>query len=288
MRYVLLLVAFSMGVSFRKRIGHRFRLMYRGQALVVGAPLAFLSGWSFVWRPTSVGVLFGLLSAELASIFAALWFVRRERLSPVTAVATTSNSGFWSTPIAGALFGAPGAAFAVVYDIVGAIRPFIIVRTLRRRAAATPSRRSGLVDYLPAAALFAGLVMQLIRSLPDELTKVIPWLALVLGGVGFFALGAAMPDRFPARADFAVAAPVLPFRYVLPFATLLVLSLAGIEVPDGSWVVALAPNAFLAIAMARLYGYDRERAAAVPLLTVPISAALLPLVAVLGHGWGAV
>jgi predicted permease len=107
---------------------------------------------------------------------------------------------------------------------------------------------------------------------------------MILGCVGFFALGAAMPDRFPQKKDFAAAMPVIPLRFALPFLTLLVLRALGLAVPGGAWVVALAPNAFLAIAMARLYGYDRRSAAALPLLTVPIAAALIPLVAVLGGG----
>ncbi len=283
MRFVVLALAFAIGVRGRERIGDRFRLIYRGQAAILGAPLALLSGWTFVWRPASVGVLAALLTAELMALGLALKLIQRGRLSPVTGVAATSNSGFWSTPIAGALFGPAGTAFAVVYDIVGAVRPFIIVRTLRARAPEPPSRRSALVDYLPAVALVLGLGLQLTGRAPDRLEDLIPWLALVLGGIGFLALGAAMPARFPARSDFKEALPVLPLRFVLPFSTLVVLLLTGVDVPDGAWVVSLAPNAFLAIAMARLYGYGRERTAAIPLLTLPISAGLLPLVAALGR-----
>ena len=146
MRYVVLALAFAIGVWGRERIGDHFRLIYRGQAAILGAPLALLSGWSFVWRPASVGVLAALLTAELMALGLALKLIQQGRLSPVTGVAATSNSGFWSTPIAGALFGPAGTAFAVVYDIVGAVRPFIIVRTLRGRAPEPPSRRSALVD----------------------------------------------------------------------------------------------------------------------------------------------
>lgn len=276
-------LAFAIGVWSRHRIGDHFRLLYRSQAAILGAPLALLSGWSFVWQPTSIGVLSALLIAELAALSFALTLVRRNHLSPVTGVAVTSNSGFWSTPIAGALFGPVGTAFAVVYDIVGAIRPFVIVRTLRGNAPERPSRRSALVDYLPAVALVIGLGLQLVAVAPDQLARLIPWLALIIGAIGFFALGAAMPATFPGGNDFKAALPVLPLRYLLPFLTLLLLLATGIEVPDGAWVIALAPNAFLVVAMARLYGYGRERAAAIPLLTVPLSAALLPVVAALGR-----
>ena len=283
MRYLILALSLAIGIVFRVRIGDSFRKLYRGQAIVLGAPLALLAGWSFRWRPTSLWVLAVLLAVELGVISFALWLVSRDRLSPVTAAASTSNSGFWSTPIAGALFGAPGAAFAVVYDILGAARPFLIVRTLRKRAPETPSRRSALVDYLPATALVVGLVLQLLGPIPEGAREAIPWLALVLGGVGFFALGAAMPATFPRRDDFAAAAPVIPLRFVMPFLSLLLLRSFGVDIPSGAWVVALAPNAFLAIAMARLYGYDQRRAAAIPMLAVPIAAALVPFAAWLGR-----
>ena len=283
MRYLLLLGAFSVGVGFRKKIGGRYQLVYRGQAAMLGAPLALLSGWSFEWRPTSLGVLSCLLAAELGVISVALWLVSHGRLSPVTAVASTSNSGFWSMPIAGALFGPSGTAFAVVYDIVGAARPFVIVRTLRKHARDEQTRRSAIVDYLPATSLLFGLVLQLVRPIPETLEAAVTWLALAVGVVGFFALGAAMSDRFPRKEDFAAAAPVIPLRFLFPLGSLVVLRALGVEVPGGAWVVALAPNAFLAIAMARLYGYDRRRAAAIPMLAVPIAAALVPLAAWLGR-----
>lgn len=185
MRYLVLALGFILGFAAREAIGDAFRLFYRGQAALLGAPLALLAGWSFVWRPTSLLALICLLAAELMTIAFALRLVRRGNLSPVTAVASTSNSGFWSTPIAAVMFGPAGAAFAIVYDIVGAIRPFIIVRTLRRRAPEPPSRRSALADYLPAAALILGLALQLARPIPTRAEDVIPWLALVLGAVVF-------------------------------------------------------------------------------------------------------
>jgi predicted permease len=280
--YALLFVAFALGFSLRKRIGDRFRIFYRGQAVVLGAPLALLSGWSFVWRVTSLLTLLCLLVAELIMLFIALRLLQRGRISPVTAMASSSNTGFWAQPIAGALFGPSGTAFAVVTDIAGFVFPFIIVRTLRTRAPEKPSRRSAVVDYLPAVALVVGLGLQFIRAIPVGAKNTIPLLAVLLGCVGFLALGAAMPDNLPTRRDFVAALPVIPLRFTLPFLTMLALWGAGIDVPGGAWVIALAPNAFVVVVMARLYGYDRRQTAALPLLTIPISVILLPLVAALG------
>lgn len=64
---------------------------------------------------------------------------------------------------------------------------------------------------------------------------------------------------------------------------MLALRALGVEVPSGAWVVALAPNAFLVIAMARLYGYERRRAAAVVLIALPVAILLLPVAAALGQ-----
>jgi predicted permease len=136
---------------------------------------------------------------------------------------------------------------------------------------------------LPAGALLIGLVLQQVEPIPTRAEAIIPWLALVLGTVGFFALGAAMPERFPRGKDFAAALPVVPLRFGLPFLSLVALRGFGVAIPEGAWVIALAPNAFMPIAMARLYGYDRQHAAAVPILAVPIAALLLPIAAVLGQ-----
>ena len=63
-----------------------------------------------------------------------------------------SNSGFWSIPVAGAMFGPAGAAFAVLYDVVSIPRGVLVTRTLRAYAPSRPSGRSAAVDYLPQAA----------------------------------------------------------------------------------------------------------------------------------------
>lgn len=46
MRYLLLITAFLVGLVFRERIGDSFRLFYRGQAALLGSPLALLAGWN--------------------------------------------------------------------------------------------------------------------------------------------------------------------------------------------------------------------------------------------------
>jgi len=74
---------------------------------------------------------------------------RRARHPPAAAPAVASavsNSGFWSIPVAGALFGPAGAAFAVLYDVVSARRGLLVTRTLRAYAPSRPCGRSAAVE----------------------------------------------------------------------------------------------------------------------------------------------
>ncbi|MDQ4071066.1 MAG: hypothetical protein M3203_16590 [Actinomycetota bacterium] len=48
--------------------------------------------------------------------------------------------------------------------------------------------------------------------------------------------------------------------------------------PAAAWVLALAPSPFAVVSFSRLYGYSREDVAAIPLVTLPVAVALLPVV----------
>ncbi len=49
--------------------------------------------------------------------------------------------------------------------------------------------------------------------------------------------------------------------------------------PTAVWVLALAPSPF---SVGNLYGYGKTQTAAIPLLTVPLAVALVPVAAWLG------
>ncbi len=283
MRYALLATAFLVGFLLRDRLETGYRTIFRAQAVIVGIPLSFVAGWTFETRASSLVTLLALLATELAVITAAVRLAARDHLSPVHAVSATSNSGFWSIPIAGTLFGPAGAAFAIVYDIVGFIRPLLILRTLRRSAPEPPSRASALADYAPDAALAIGFILGALAEPPELARDVLSLFAVGLGLIGFALLGAAMPDRVPDKSNFVAALPVVPLRFVAPLTTCLVLRAIGVEVPAGAWVIALAPPAFRIVSLARLYGYERASATAIPLISVPIAAALVPLAAFLAR-----
>ena len=276
-----LAASFLAGLACRRARPGLFPLVFRAQLVVLASTMTFLAGWTFDGRGAAYGAMALLVAVDLAALGAGALLVRRGTVPPVAAASAPANTGFWSIPVAGALYGPAGAAFAVVHDTLGAIRGAVIVRLLRRHAPVRPPARSALVDYLPQAGLVAGLLVGTVATPPDAGAG-LRVLGLVLGGSGFALLGMAMPTRWPERADWAGAVPSLGLRFGLAAAAFAVASLAGMSLPGAAWVVALAPTPFAVVAFAHLYGYRREQAATVALLSVPIALVLLPVVARLG------
>lgn len=273
-------MAFAVGLCLRRRESLTFAVLFRSQMVLLGSSMALLAGWTFAWRSEELAGLVVLLAGELAALRIGWVLFRRGCVDPLTVVSSTSNSGFWSIPVAGALAGAPGAAFAVLYDTIGALRGFVVLRLLRREAPAGVPARSALVDYLPQMALVLGLAIRPVASPPD-VDNWLPLMGSMLGAVGFLLLGMAMPHCRPGSHDWRAAMPVLALRFGLPVAMCVVAAALGVRLPDAAWVVALAPTPFAVVSFARLYGYRRERAAAVPLVSVPLATALLPVVRLL-------
>jgi predicted permease len=56
----------------------------------------------------------------------------------------------------------------------------------------------------------------------------------------------------------------------------------GGDMPAAVWVLRAGAVAVLAVSMANLYGYREAQTAAIPLLTVPLAVALIPVAAWLG------
>ena len=273
----------ALGVSFvvgtwARRVGaSRFSLLFRGQLVVLSSTLALVTGWSAPLGRSSLVGMAVLLGAEVVALILARSLARRGVISPPAAASAASNSGFWSIPVSGMLFGASGAAFAVIYDVVAVPRAALLVHTLRRSAPDVPSRRSALVDYMPQLALCIGLVLR--HLLPAPTLGLVQPLGLTVGMAGFLLLGMAMPVDPPRAVDWRRALPALPLRFGLPTALCLLAHGAGLRLPDPVWVLALARSPFIVVSLSRLYGYRREEATAIPLLTVPAAVALLPVVA---------
>ena len=282
MRYVALAVAFAIGFVLRRRLAPIYRPLWRGLALVVSGPLALLSGWSFEARPTSMLSLVLLLAAELLAFAIGLRLARRGTLPPVVAAGAVSNSGFWSIPIAGALFGPTAIPFVALYDIAGIVRPLGVVRALRGLAPEKPRPATAAIDYLPQAALVVGLLLNAGFDPPRATEGLLSLLGIMIGVGGFLVLGAAMPHQPPALGHFRIALPALPLRFLLPALALTAVTLIAVDVPPAAWVIALSPSAFMTISLGRLYGYDQQVTMAIPLMTVPLAVAFLPLVNLFG------
>ena len=160
-------------------------------------------------------------------------------------------------------------------------RDTLILQLMRRHPPEAQPARTAIVDYLPQLGLASGLLVARVAPPPDA-GAWLQVLGTVLGGVGFALLGMAMPTRWPCRRDWAGAVPGLALRFGVTGAACAVAQAAGMPLPGAAWVVALAPTPFAVVSFAHLYGYRREQAATLPLLSVPIAAALLPVVARLG------
>ena len=269
--------AFLVGTGMRRITVGWFNLLFRAQLVILASTLALLTGWTVSLGGTALVAMALLLGAEVAALGFGRTLARSGRLNPPAAASAASNSGFWSIPVSGMLFGASGAAFAVVYDVVAVPRAALVIHTLRRSAPNSPSRRSSLVDYLPQLALCTGLLLRHVASGPG-LGPVRP-LGLAVGIAGFLLLGMAMPLEWPRAGDWLRALPAVPLRFGLPAAVCLLARAVGLQLPGPVWVLALAPSPFIVVSLSRLYGYRREEAAAIPLLMVPLALLLLPMVA---------
>ncbi len=277
MPQVALALAFAAGVGARGIGTSTFGLLFRAQLVVLSSTIALLTGWSVSLSGQALGAVGVLVLAEVAAIGVGAALLRRRVLSPPVVASCASNSGFWSIPVAAALFGPAGAAFAAFYDVVAVPRPLLVMHTLRRHASVAPSRRSAVTDYLPQLSLVVGLLLRLYLPEP-AMVSWLPALGLAVGVVGFLLLGMAMPVELPRLSHFRAALPVVPLRFGVASAACALSKAAGLELPAAAWVLALAPSPFAVVSLSRLYGYGREEAAAIPLLTVPVAVALVPAV----------
>ena len=281
-RSAAFLFAFALGLPAGRAFPRTFRLLFRGQLVLLTSTLALVVGWSLPLGATAATGLIVLLTAEVAALGFGTLLLRKGRTTAPAVASAASNSGFWSIPVAGALFGPAGAAFAVLYDVASVPRGLLVTRTLRAYAPFRPSGRSAAVDYLPQIALLAGFGLRAWFS-PPPVGDVLPAAGVVVGVVGFFLLGMAMPRRLPTGRDWSDALPAVALRFGVASSLCLAVRAAGVEVPAAVWVLALAPSPFSVVSMAGLYGYRRAQTAAIPLLTVPLAVALVPTAAWLGR-----
>lgn len=279
---VVFVLGLAVGFALRRWTPPSFATVFRGQQLVVLLPLAMLSGWALRWQAQEILVLAAVLAAELLAVATAIWWARRGG-EPALAVAAASNTTFWSVPVAAALVAPAQVVLLAVYDTVVAVRAAVQIRFLRRRSELRHSRRSAVADFAKPLGLALGLGLGVLGPAPGWAPTAVTRLGQVSGVLGIGILVLALPAAVPGRAAMRRAAPALVLRFGFVSVALGLLLLSSIPVPPVTWVIATAPAPFNTVALARLYGYSAETATACVLLTVAVSAAALPVLAVLVH-----
>lgn len=251
--------------------------------LVLAMPVAFAAGLLFAPRFNAVMSMAGLIAAEAAGIWIGGLLNARSGRNLVAVTASSSNTGIWSLPIAGLLFGPAAVAFVAVFDQMSLPRSLFLTSRLRRFAPTQQLSRSALVDYAPGAALAAGLVLQALLGRPHGLGPWLPRLGVAAAVANMLLIGAAVPNARPGVTHARKALLGALFRFVPGVAVLTLLLLAGVHPPAAAWLLAFAPSYYTMLTLSRLYGYDGREAVATALTTTALAAAALPLLVVALH-----
>lgn len=271
------------GLWLRPRIGPRYSSFFRTQIVVIVLPLSALGGWSLQPTVQTAAALLLVLAGEMLGVAIARSRARHGHHPRFFAAAAGINSSYWALPAALALFGPAAATFTVLFDsLLAPLRNSLFVWMLRSSAPADQYSRTALVDYSRTLAAAVGLTLLAVLGHPaawaDSAIEVLGYVAAI---TGFALLGLALPRQIP-RQSWREALSVVPLRFIPTTAVLGLAALAGLSLPSGAWVLALAPCWFAYLGWARLYGHQGEFAAAVILISLPLAAALLPVVALLG------
>jgi predicted permease len=281
----LLLVACGVpcGLAVRRRLGPRLPRLVRGQMLLLSMPIAAAAGLLFAPRFDAVVSMAALVAAEAAGIWAGGRLNERREESLVAVTASSSNTGIWSLPVAGLLFGPAAVTFVAVFDQIAFPRGLVLTSRLRRHAPTPQAARTALVDYAPAAALVGGLVVQFLVGRPASLGPWLPRLGIAAAVVNMLLIGAAVPTARPTVVHARRALLGALFRFVPATAALTALLAVGIHPPAGAWVLAFAPSYYTMLTLGRLYGYDGREAIATAFATTAVAAAAVPLLLLALH-----
>jgi hypothetical protein len=269
--------AFVLGLGSRRWLQQHIALLVRIQLAGGIGALAVLAGWSFdlsVRNLTAVGVL---LAAQLTALTVAARIFRRRTDHALIAFWMFGNPSYWTAPVAVATLGAKAAVFIVAYDMLTQPRIAAGIRLLRRHARLPQARSTALADYAPTIGAFAGLALGRLVPAPDAIATVVAGLAIVMSAVGALLLGVAWPKRWIGRPQVAFSVRGLALHLTLVPAVLAVATLAGVDLPGATWLLALGPIPLSVVSFAQLYGYSPRTAATGLVLSLAAATALLPI-----------
>lgn len=242
-------------------------------ALLREGPLVFLAG--LVFPVLGYGV--GMLAARVMRLPAT-------QSSVVRVGAALCNTAFVGIPVCAALWGAPGAVLAAVYDQALTV-PLLTLGPLGYgRGAGRPPWRTLLLSpllwalVLGAASRAAGVSLAAWVTAPLELVSgaALPVALILVGSL-------ALPDHISLSLVRPLAAFVGSRLILVPLVVLLVVWALGLRgVGSGVMVLQAAmPASVVATVMAKEYNADADLAAAGALFSVLFSALTLPLLVAL-------
>jgi hypothetical protein len=272
------------GLAVRGLWQRHFALVFRLNTAAGLALLAFLAGWSFQAGAGGVVALGVILAAQVTAVAAGAWAFRRHADAPLLSFALYGNPSFWAVPVTAVLFSPRAAVVIATYDMLTQPRVAAALRFMRRRAPVPQAARTGLVDYAPTACAVTGLAFGQLQPAPGVVPQVVVVLGTVLAALGAMLLGLGWPrGGWLGAAERRLVVRLLALHLTLFPALLLLAALAGVDVPDGAWVLALGPVPLSMLAFARLYGYSSRLAACALSVSMAIAVALLPLAVWLAH-----
>ena len=269
---------FAIGFALRAWLQRYFAVAFRTQFAVGLGSLAVLAGWSFEGGLGDVAALALLLAAQVSAVLLGAWLFRRRREGPMLAFGMYGNPTMWSLPIAAAAFGPRAAVVLAAYDMLTMPRIALGVRLLRARAPIPQRARTALVDYAPAVAAAAGVLLGRFVPAPEVIPDVVAVGGTVVAATSAMLLGVAWPRGFwLKRHELGLAAKALALHLTFVPGVLLAAVLLGLAVPPALWVLVLGPFPMATLSFSRLYGFSACQAAGGLALSTAAAVALLPL-----------
>lgn len=233
------------------------------------APVVILFAYSFVPadRATVAALAVVIVSSWIVLGIAAV-YARLAARDRGEQGALLLGSGFTNTvtlgyPVSNALFGPVGLSYQVLFAQFMYLIPIVSISTTiaAHFGNGTRSRTwGGILRQLLNVPLIVAAVAVLIRVAGFDITGLVErpalWVAWIMGPIGFFELGLALPLERPRHglADLWRALVPLVIRIGIAPGVLFVIALvSGVDVPSVFYVAVAMPAAFHTLILARVF-----------------------------------
>lgn len=233
------------------------------------APVVILFAYSFV--PADRNTI-----AALAVVIIASWVVlgigavyaRMAARDRGEQGALLLGSGFTNTvtlgyPVSNAIFGPVGLSYQVLFAQFMYLIPIISISTTIAAHFGNGTRSRtwrGILQHLINVPLIVAAVAVAIRVAGFDITGIVEqpalWVAWIMGPIGFFELGLALPLERPRHglADLWRALGPLGIRLIAAPAVLFAIALvSGVDIPNVFYLAVAMPAAFHTLILARVF-----------------------------------